>query len=144
VRIVVDANVVLAQALELRYAAAARSRFARWIADDAPLFAPSLWHYEVASALRKVVVAGTIAPATAAAMAVKFCALGIRDVAPSAELQERALAWAAALDAPVAYDAAYLAAAESLGAELWTADGKLARAAAAVGVAWVRQIEEAT
>ncbi len=57
-----------------------------------------------------------------------------------AHLHARALALAARLDLPAAYDAHYLALAEWLGGELWTADGRLARAVGA-SLPWVRLIE---
>ncbi len=56
-----------------------------------------------------------------------------------ASLHQRALAIAQGFDLPATYDAHYLALAENLGTELWTADEKLIKA---VGTAlpWVRSL----
>ena len=79
-RIVVDANIVLAQALDLRYSSPARSRFADWVRLQVPLFAPTLCHYEAASALRKLVATSHLSSATATAIAARLFDLGIRHV----------------------------------------------------------------
>lgn len=142
-RIVVDANVILAQALELDYSPPARSRFADWVRLQAPIFAPTLWRYEVASALRKFVASGNLSESTANTIVTRMFELGISDVAPSIELQERTLHWSAVLCATVAYDAAYLAVAERLGADLWTADRTLAQEATAACAGWVHHVGEA-
>jgi predicted nucleic acid-binding protein len=54
------------------------------------------------------------------------------------DLQRRAQAWARRLGQSKAYDGAYLAAAEVLRAEFWTADRELVKKA---GVDWVRLLE---
>jgi predicted nucleic acid-binding protein len=63
-------------------------------------------------------------------------------VAPTLETHRRALDWSARLGQGKAYDGQYLATAERAGAELWTADRKLANAATAAGAGWVRSIWE--
>jgi len=50
--------------------------------------------------------------------------------------------WAERLNQARAYDALYLALAESLPAELWTADRRLVDRARQIGVTWVRWIGE--
>ena len=50
--------------------------------------------------------------------------------------------WATRLRQKGAYDGFYLAAAEQLGAELWTADQALVNNALQVGVSWVRWMGE--
>ena len=61
--------------------------------------------------------------------------MGERLAAPDDELVRSAFAWTLRLDRAVAHDSAYVALAEKLGCELWTADRRLA---GAVDVAWVR------
>jgi len=53
------------------------------------------------------------------------------------------LEWAGRLNQSRAYDAFYMALAEELGAEFWTADQRLARAAQQAGVTWTHWIGEA-
>jgi hypothetical protein len=62
-------------------------------------------------------------------------ACGWRLAAPDDELVRSALAWTVRLDWAAAYDSAYLALAEELGCDLWTAGRYLVRA---VDVGWVR------
>jgi predicted nucleic acid-binding protein len=54
-----------------------------------------------------------------------------------------AFEWAQRLNQRRAYDACYLAVAEELGVEFWTADQRLARAAQQAGVTWTHWIGEA-
>jgi predicted nucleic acid-binding protein len=67
--------------------------------------------------------------------------LGMQLVPPTLELDYLALRWAARLGHTVAYDAHYLALAELLGCDFWTADRPLA-AAARVQVPWVHTIDQ--
>ena len=46
--------------------------------------------------------------------------------------------WTSRLNQTVAYDAAYLALAEFLNSEFWTADNKLFKVADKEGLTWVR------
>jgi predicted nucleic acid-binding protein len=56
-------------------------------------------------------------------------------------LHQRALDLAERFSLPVAYDTHYLALAEQLGAEFWTADRKLVRAVQSA-LPWVRPVGE--
>jgi predicted nucleic acid-binding protein len=59
------------------------------------------------------------------------------------EVPERsAFDWATRLHQKAAYDGFYLAAAEQLGAEFWTADKALANNAGQLGVSWVHWMGE--
>jgi len=97
----------------------------RWDAENVQLHAPLLTQYEVASALtRRRVRDGLSAEDTLEALAI-IDALGVTfDLAPD---NARAVEIAAELERHSAYDAAYLALAEKLDAEVWTLDGPLAR-----------------
>jgi len=53
-------------------------------------------------------------------------------------MSRAALTWAARLGQSKAYDGFYLALAERLGADLWTADERLLNRMRQLGVAWVR------
>lgn len=138
--IVIDANVAIAIALPLAYSDAANERMRSWIDAGEELVAPVLWSYEIASALRKCVKLKTLSSDAAKRSMERILALGVVQVPPTTDLHLRALDWAARLDGTVAYDAAYVALAHSLDAELWTADGPLWRAATAKKIAWIRSI----
>jgi predicted nucleic acid-binding protein len=96
-----------------------------WDAEDVELHAPLLTQYEIASALtRRRVRDGLSAEDTLEALAI-IDALGVTfDLAPD---NARAVEIAVELERHSAYDAAYLALAERLDAEVWTLDGPLAR-----------------
>ena len=67
-------------------------------------------------------------------------ALGVELVPSSPQQCHRALDWAERLGQARAYDATYLALAEELDAEFWTADRRLANAARHAGADWVRAV----
>lgn len=96
-----------------------------WDGEGVELHAPLLTQYEVASALtRRRVQGGLSAEDTSEALAI-IDALDVNfDLAPA---NARAVEIAVELERHSAYDAAYLALAERLTAELWTLDGPLAR-----------------
>lgn len=123
---VVDANVALALVLSTPYSDRAESLWQRWAAAEALVFAPDLWAYEVTSALRKAMVITGIELREAVARLDVLTALGVRLVPPTPALDRSALRWAERLQQTVAYDAHYLALAEFLGCDLWTADRRLA------------------
>lgn len=97
----------------------------RWVAEGTELHAPLLAQYEVASALTRKRARGELSrEETDEALAI-IDALGVTwdsnpDNASTVEI-------AVGLQRHSAYDAAYLALAERLGAEVWTLDGPLAR-----------------
>jgi len=69
-------------------------------------------------------------------------ALELEPVYPSAQLSRVALDWAARLGQSKACDGHYLAVAEQLGADFWTADRRLANALSGRGVRWAHWIGE--
>lgn len=138
--VVIDANVALALVLPLPYMRRATALYDEWISLRIPLYVPMLWEYEVTSAVRKAVAQNAIEPADAQEALERVLILSVNRTAPDRELDVAALVWATRLRQVVAYDAQYLALAERLGAEFWTADRKLAAGARAAGVEWVRAI----
>jgi predicted nucleic acid-binding protein len=133
---VVDANIALALVLATPYSHRAESLWERWAAAQAAVFAPDLWAYEVTSALRKAMVITGMALAEAIARLDILSEVGVRLVPPTPELDRSALRWADRLGQTVAYDAHYLALAEFLACEFWTADRRLA-AQLGKDVSWV-------
>ena len=67
-------------------------------------------------------------------------ALEFQTIAPSLELHRAALQWAERIGQSKAYDAQYLALAESLSAEFWTADARLVHALQRLEVNWIHEI----
>jgi len=99
----------------------------QWAAERRQLAAPTLLHYEVSNALYRYQKLGLMS-ASAVQLALKAAlALPLR-LFGDAELHWRALELAERLALPAAYDAHYLALAERLGGEFWTADRRLVRA----------------
>ncbi len=108
-----------------------------WQENDVPLYAPTLWRYEVTSTLAKLVHFREITEETSDKMLDMAFALDISIIAPDESLCRHALRWTFRLKRASAYDCFYVALAELLQGELWTADRKLFRA---VGQDWMRYV----
>ncbi len=93
--------------------------------------APTLLFSEVVNALHRYVVRGQMPAATAAELLELALSLDIQ-LFNEADLYLQALRLAQEIALPAAYDSHYVALARRLGAALWTADQRLARAAASV------------
>ncbi len=135
--LVVDSNVLMGQAVHLPYSVAARRHFRDWMESGTRLVAPVLWQYEVTSVLRRLVSLKELSAEQANRAFDRIYSLGVESVAPTPELQRSALSWAERLGRSKAYDSAYLAVAERLGAPFWTADRHLVRNARGLGLDWV-------
>lgn len=101
---------------------------------------PLLWEYEIVSALRRAEWLGAIAAERILECTRELWALDFERVPPSPNLHTRAIEWSRMLGQSKAYDGQYLASAEWAGAELWTADGRLAEQARRSGAEWVYSI----
>lgn len=107
------------------------------LAEAGRIVAPELWAYETTSAFTKMVRFEQLTDREAEEAMADCDALGVELVVADLGLRRRAFAWSRELDRASAYDGFYVALAERLDAELWTTDGKLARAA---GEDWVRPV----
>lgn len=136
--VVLDSNVAVALALDTERAPVIEEQLrVREEATEA-LHAPSLFRFEVANALTRNIAADKIDAADAKVawqriVAIEISLHGLTD-GPAV------IAVARKLKRESAYDAAYIALAQELGAELWTLDGPLSRNAASVDLP-VRLIE---
>ena len=83
---------------------------------------------EVGNALNRRVVRGEL-PLTEAARLIESLLASDIELLETAGLHSRALELASQLDQGAVYDAHYLALAEALGCDLWTADARFYRAA---------------
>ena len=141
-KIVPDANIILALAIPLPYTSASLVKMQQWQQENARLIVPTLWSYEIVSSLRKGIAIGRLSPEQAIAALESILAMGIEEIHPTPRLHQLALKWSDRLNQTVAYDAAYLALAESQQAHFWTADRRLADAANNWGASWVHNIDQ--
>ncbi len=141
--IVVDSNLAIAQALPLPFSDSATALLETWKQQRMQLVAPTLWEYEVVSTLRKAVALKRIDATNADSCLHLILNLHIDLIPPNPMLDNLALKWAKSLEAMVAYDAQYLALAEDLGAEFWSADRKLVKVVRSLGAPWIHWVGEA-
>ena len=114
-----------------------------WFADERRLIAPALIHYEVINGLYQYLKYERIS-STSFHQAVKTAlALPIEIIDDERlEIHRRAAFLTEEYKLKAAYDTHYLALAERLNIELWTADARLYNAVQAQGVAWVKLVEK--
>jgi predicted nucleic acid-binding protein len=132
----VDASLVLKLVLGEGDSPRVLTLWRRWIDESITVIAPPLLAYEVTSVLRTKVYRGLLSPELGDEAFREIHAQGIQYLAPE-ELHVRAWELARRLNRPAAYDAHYLALAEILGCELWTADARLCNASRET-IPWVR------
>lgn len=98
--------------------------------------APALIYYEVSNSFHRSVIAGQILPEEADQSLEDAINLNIR-LYGDAELHRQALTLARTLKLPATYDAHYLALAQRLECEFWTADRRLFNSVQAT-LSWVK------
>jgi len=134
----VDANLVI-RLVASPADEAVRRAWEQWIAAGRPVAAPTLLYYEVTNALYRYQKLGWItAPAVSLALRAAL-ALPVR-LCGDADLHVRALDIAGRFSLPAAYDAHYLALAEQLDGEFWTADQALVHSVQPL-LPWVHLVE---
>jgi predicted nucleic acid-binding protein len=138
--VVVDANLAVFSVLNTPHSAAAVRVLDYFAQRGYEPFAPGLWWYEVTSVIHRYNFAGIIPDVVAfKALELLTVSMGVQHVDVSART---AFDWATRLRQKAAYDGFYLAAAEQLGAELWTADQALVNNARQIGASWVHWMGE--
>ena len=123
--ICVDAGFLLRLLIPTETTPKAEALWARWHREGRELVAPTLLYYEVSNALHQYVVQGLASPSEAEALLDVALRLDLV-LHDDPELHKHALKLAQHFSLPATYDAHYLALADRLGAELWTADRRLA------------------
>jgi predicted nucleic acid-binding protein len=108
-----------------------------WTDQGIHMVAPTLLHYEVTNGLYRQMRAGLLIPESVREALDIALALPV-ELVGDPDLHRRAGELAATYRLPAAYNAHYLALAERLGVELWTADARLVNALQPFGVDWVR------
>jgi len=136
----IDASLIVRLVLSGDHDAPAVKLWKRWRQAERSLVAPTLLYYEVSNALHRYVVHGDLLPEEGADALQAAFGLGIA-LYGNVRLHQRALEIARRYSLPAAYDAHYLALAEELGAEFWTADRRLVRALDKA-LPWVHQAGE--
>jgi len=123
--IVVDANLCVALTIPLPYLDPVAKQWLFWETNRVQIYAPLLWEYEIVSALRKAIAVGLISKKEAENAFQRMWVLGVERRIPDPDLHHSALRWAERAKQTVAYDSQYLALAEALQADFWTADKRL-------------------
>lgn len=135
--VVVDASLAFKWLVEEENSDVAHSILQVWDRQGIGLAAPHLMPFEVTNALHRRVVRSELAVDVAAELMQDLMSLGVV-LHETPELHGQALKLASQLQQGAAYDAHYIALAENLGCELWTADRRFHRAAEAAGhVHWI-------
>lgn len=125
--VVVDACLALKWGVEEEFTEQALELWDTWQGRNELLVAPPLFRAEVTNVLHRKVRLAEVDPLDASdILEVLLPTVATEEVEG---MYERALALALALDQKSAYDTTYLALAESLSCEMWTADRRFVRAA---------------
>ncbi|MBI2857359.1 MAG: type II toxin-antitoxin system VapC family toxin [Chloroflexi bacterium] len=119
--VVIDASLAMKWVLKEPYTAEALALASEWAVTETRPAAPCLLFAEATNVLHRRALLGHISPAQAKELLAGLLDLGI-EVRESPRLHVRALELAQQLLTPAVYDAHYLALADILGCDLWTAD----------------------
>jgi predicted nucleic acid-binding protein len=122
---IIDASLIIKAILPNTDQAACQAVLANL--HDAQLAAPALWVYEITSTFTKAVHFGHITSEEGSAAIRQALALGVQIIIPDETQSLLAYQWTLQLKRSAAYDSFYLAIAEALGADFWTADHRLVR-----------------
>ncbi|MFQ5875541.1 MAG: type II toxin-antitoxin system VapC family toxin, partial [Dehalococcoidia bacterium] len=139
--VVVDASLAVKWLVNEVHTEKAFALARSWAQSDVQPVAPYLMPVEVSNALHRRVVRGDVSLEAATRLLDGLLDAGI-ELREPAGLHRRAIELAAQLRHDAAYDAHYLALAESLDCELWTADEQFYRSAIQYfsRIHWVGQI----
>ena len=138
--VILDAGVVIKAILpnpELLMCQAVLKRL-----EDRQLAAPALWVYEITSAFTKAVYFDLLTPDEGQAAIHQALALGVQIIPPDETQSLLAYVWTLRLKRAAAYDSFYLAIAEALEANFWTADHRLFNSFEAKRPEWLHWIGE--
>jgi predicted nucleic acid-binding protein len=138
--VVIDANIGLAQAISLPYSEKASAYLKQWRSDGVRVVVPTLWWYEFLTGIRRAVFLGLLTHDQSLEILEQIVMMDWKEVSPDPSLNRSTLIWAELIDQSKAYDAHYLAVAEQVRAEFWTADERLYNRVRQLGISWVRWI----
>ena len=124
--VVVDASLAVKWLVEEDDSDKPHAALQAWAAQGITRIAPYLMPFEVANALHRRVLRGELNVGDSTRMIARLLESSLEVHQPPG-LHVRALQFASQLNQNAAYDAHYLALAESVGCELWTADERFYR-----------------
>lgn len=134
--VVSDSGILIASVLREPLTKHAQELLKHWRENTVQISAPYLLQYEIVAAIRKNAYRRLITDIEANDMRDRLLGIPAR-LFFDTDLLRRAYELSEQLHRPTAYDAQYLAVAERLECDFWTADEKLYNAAAGQ-LAWVR------
>ena len=137
--LVIDASLAFRLILPGPHQERCRALVTQWHTEGYALCAPTLWIYEITSALCKGVHFGQITRDEGQQALTLAQKLGVQLFPPDDAQTRLAFDWTMQLERAAAYDSFYLALAKTLRSELWTADKRLVNAA---GVSWIHLIHD--
>ena len=115
--------------------------FVKTFSENQPV-APALWAHETTSAISKTVHFGQITEAEGRQALEQLATLGVQLFTPNLEQNQAAFDLTMRLKRAAAYDSYYLALAQSLDCDFWTADSRLFNALKDERLKWLHWIEE--
>lgn len=142
--IVIDANIAVWTVLKAIASPQidVAGKVASWQQRQIQLIAPMLWVAECTSAIRRSVHTRVITLEQGRVALNDLLSLDVRIMSLDDELASAAYGWASRLGQVRAYDGFYLALAENLGVEFWSADERLVNSARQAGANWARWVGE--
>ena len=139
--VVLDTNITIALAIALPYSAGATALYDELIRqDDLTLLAPPHWSIEVISVIREMAFRKAISRDEAIKALNEILSLPIT-TASTEGLGRRAFEWAEMLRHAKAYDGAFLAFCELIGADFYTADERLYNAARQNNATFIHRVK---
>lgn len=138
--LIVDASVAVRAVLPVEEKPIIQRLFEGWHEAFTRICAPDILLPEAMSVIRRGIFERWISEAEGQIAVEDIFRLGMEVISSDTQSCLAALAWAGRLGQSKAYDGFYLALAERLNAELWTADKRLFNRAKQLGVDWVRWI----
>jgi predicted nucleic acid-binding protein len=121
---VIDSGILLATVLIEQYSKEAKALIKSLTGQQTQIAVPVLFRYEIVAVMRKHVYRGTLTAEEANNNYALLLAQPVQAMVDDALLR-RGYELAAQFNRPTAYDSQYLAVAERLGCEFWTADERL-------------------
>ena len=123
----IDASLLVKIVVEEPYSSQARALWRAWQQEGREIAAPPLLRYEVTSVMRKHVARGLRTVEESRGALDRALAFDVQYLEPP-DFHQRSFDLSNRLDQSTTYDAHYLALAEYLACEFWTADKRLVRA----------------
>ena len=139
--LVVDASFAVKWVLEEEYTAQAISALSEWHSQHTDVFAPVWFMFEITNVLYQRIRRGELTLDNALRLISESQQAGVQLIDYDESLHTRALELAVKFGINAAYDAHYLALAERMNCELWTADERLWNSVRAE-LGWVRWVGE--